>query len=222
MENSPNVADWIVAASAAATALLTLLLVIAAFVAWKTALDTLKASKDASDQARRDSIEQTRPYVYARLAPSLAGVGNLDLVVSNSGKSAAHGLTMAFDSWPEVPDDIAESLQTMFATPRTLPPRTSLRVIWRLEAGEGGTFDEGHPKIAGIHEDGVISLRYSSADPTHPLYEERHEAMFKNSGLWPVPEDGIEPPKRWGAGSDLKVFYELGRTLVRRVGELDR
>lgn len=222
MDTSPNTADWIVAVSAAVTAGLTLCLVVAAFYAWRTAIDTLNASKDASEQAKRDSIERTRPYVYAHVVPSLAGVGLLDLVVRNSGQSAARDLTLTYDSWPNPVDDVTESLQTMFTTPRTLPPGCSLRVLWRLEAGEGRKFNEGDPKMAGIDNDGTVGVRYTSGDPSHPPYEDDFILLFDKSGYWPVPEDGAEPGQSFKDHPELKAFYQLGRTLVRRVGELDR
>lgn len=235
-DNAPNAADWVVAGSAIFTAALTLLLVVSAFKAWGTARETLAASREASEaarlsaeaairaneQAQLDSIARTRPYVYAHVVPSLAGVGFLDLVVMNSGQSAARDLTLTYDSWPEPADDVTESLQTMFATPRTLAPGCSLRVLWRLEAGEGRRFDEGDPKKAGIDSDGTVGVRYTSGDPSHPPYEDDFLLLFDKSGYWPVPEEGAEPGKAFKDHPELKAFYQLGRALLRRVGELGR
>ena len=115
-------ADKLMALSAAVAALFTLGLLIFAACAWKTAKETLKASKDASyaarasaeaarlanEQAKQDSIAQTRPYVDAEIVPGLAGIGAWDLKVRNTGKSPARGLLLDLDEWPQDSDHIAE------------------------------------------------------------------------------------------------------------------
>lgn len=72
---NPTWADILSAVSTAASALLTLGLVVLALVAWRTASDALEESRKASlaaqksaaaaeaanEQLRRDSAEQTRP-----------------------------------------------------------------------------------------------------------------------------------------------------------------
>lgn len=84
---NPTWADILSAVSTAASALLTLGLVVLALVAWRTASDALEESRKASlaaqksaaaaeaanEQLRRDSAEQTRPYVFAEVLPGLAG-----------------------------------------------------------------------------------------------------------------------------------------------------
>jgi len=86
-----------------ATAVLTLAILVMAVFAWRTAKATLKASEEAShaaavsakaaqeanEQARLDSIAQTRPYVFVEVKPGLAAVGTWDLRVTNNGQSPA-------------------------------------------------------------------------------------------------------------------------------------
>ena len=60
--------------------------------AWKTAKETLEAQREAYEQSRKDSIAQTRPYISATIVPGLQGMGIYDLLIKNSGKSAARNL----------------------------------------------------------------------------------------------------------------------------------
>jgi hypothetical protein len=228
MTKNPAWTDQLAAWSTLATALLTLLLALMAIAAWRTAKHTLEASRRASEaavasaqaaraaneQARLDSMEQTRPYVYAEVIPGLAGQTTFDLRITNSGRSAARALTLAYDSWPAELDDVAEGVQKLFNTARTLPPGCSIRSMWRLE----GNFDDGTTE-AGLGKSGTISLRYTSDDPSSPTYLDSFDVMINNAGLWPVPESGPNPD---GLRGDALKFYRLAQTLVRRVGEIGR
>lgn len=226
--NDPTWADQLSAWSTFATAVLTLLVVVIALVGWRTAKATLEASREASgaattsanaareanEQARRDSIERTRPYVFVEVMPGLAGATTWDLRITNSGQSAARKLVLDYDRWPEDLDDVATAVRDMFGTPRTLPPRCSIRVIWRLE----GNFTDGTSE-AGLGREGQITVDYTSDDPETPKYSDRFDVMIDKAGLWPVGESGPTPD---GLHGDVKKFYLLGQALVRRVTELGR
>lgn len=228
MSNDPSWTDQVAAWSSAATAILTLALVLMALAAWRTAKHTLDTSRQASvaaiasaeaaraanEQARLDSIEQTRPYVYVEILPGLSGQTTYDVRVVNSGRSAARKLTIDYDFWPDELDDVSTAVRKLFATPRTLPPSCSIRSFWRLE----GNFDDG-TKVAGLGKSGTISVRYTSDDPSTPLYSDSFDVMIENSGLWPTPESGPTPDGIKGAE---RKFYLLGQALVRRIGELAR
>lgn len=220
METSESAA-WVAAWAGIATALGTLGLVWVALVAWHTARGTLEAARAASEaaraaneQARRDSIERTRPYVYLELVPGLGGDNAFDVRVVNTGRSAARELTIDFNAWPETPDDVAESVQELFETSRTLPPGCSIRAMWQLK----GNFSDGTTS-AGIADDGHATVRYTSDDPSEPQYRDTFDLRTGKSGFWPVPERGAEPGSLSG---DARKFYMLARVLVRRVGELGR
>lgn len=133
------------------TTLLTVGLLIAAVWAGQTAVQAMRASKVASDaareaneQARRDSIEQTRPYVDGEVLPSLVGPRLYDLRISNVGSSAARDLRFEFDNWPDPIDEVAEKIKVLFDTPRTLPSNASIRAFWRMT----GDFTDGTLKQA--------------------------------------------------------------------------
>ena len=159
--------DDVVAWSSLGTAIFTLGLVVVAVIAWRTARKTLEASTRASqaaeaanEQARLDSIEQTRPYIYVELVPSLAGIGQFDVRITNVGRSTARSLTLGYSAWPEHLDDVGESVRTLFETPRSLPPGCSIRAYWLLRAK--GRFSDGTTE-AGIASEGTVTEVFSPA-----------------------------------------------------------
>ena len=200
------------------TAVATLLLFVGAVWAGWSARGALRASREANEQAKRDSVAQTRPYVYAEVIPGMHGIGAYDLRIRNTGKSAALGLTLEFDRWPDDPDDVADAVELAFKTSRTLPPDCSLRMLWRLEAGDERTFQSGRTEV-GLPTSGTISVRYTSSDEISPTYTDEFTVMIDNAGFWPVPESGPEPTGLHGA--DAK-FYALGRSIARNIGNLGR
>jgi len=129
----PTWTDQLAAWSALASAVFAALTFVVALVAGYVALETMRASqaasraaKDAADearlaneQARLDSVEQTRPYVYVEVVPSLFGAGCWDIRISNVGKSCARDLTLETE-WPAKPDDVAQSVRELFGTPSVL------------------------------------------------------------------------------------------------------
>lgn len=133
MEN-PTWTDQLSAWSTFATAVFSFALVVLPLWAGRTAIRTLRASQGASEaaiasaeaaraaneQARFDSIEQTRPYVYAEVIPGLSGGSCYDLRLRNCGKSTARDVTLEYSNWPDKLDDVAESIKELFQTPRSL------------------------------------------------------------------------------------------------------
>ncbi|WP_217428057.1 hypothetical protein [Microlunatus speluncae] len=226
--NEPTWTDILAAWSTFGTAVLTAVLVILAVCAWRTAKDTLDASKKASEaaeasavaaqaaneQARLDSIEQTRPYVFVEVVPGLQGAGCWDVRIANSGRSAARNLTLDYEHWSQNPDDVGTAVRELFETSRALPPGCSIRAVWRLE----GNFTEG-PSIVGLGKSGKITVRYTSDDPSRPDYDDSFDVMIEKSGLWPIPESGPEPE---GVTGQARKFYRLGQALTRRIGETSR
>lgn len=222
--NDPLWTDQLSAWSSVATGIFSAIVALIALFAWRTARATLHATRDAAvaaresnEQAKIDSIEQTRPYVYAEVVPGLHGVGMWDLRIANVGKSAARDLTLGYDEWPEVPDDVGRALRTFFETPRTLPPGCSIRAIWRLTSGTG-TFSDGSTE-AGLGTGGHLRVSYTSADPSQPIYADTFDVMIDNAGMWPVSESGPEPT---GLKDPERKFYLLGQVIARRLGELNR
>lgn len=229
---TPTWADQLAAWSALLSAALTLGLLVFAVFAWRTAHRTLEESRKASvaaqasaeaaeaanEQLRRDSIEQTRPYVFAEVLPGLAGVTSWDIRITNAGKSSARELSLTPSKWPARDDTVTQSLRELLETPRTLPPGCTIRALWRVGPPEPGTHTDG-PEEMGMDERGRVLVEYRSDDPEQPPYVDVFDMNTHGTGLWPVPESGPTPD---GLNGDLRKFYELGQTLVRRIGELGR
>ncbi len=208
--------------SAAATAILTTILaVVAVGTAW-IAVKTLKASQEANEQAKLDSIAQTRPYVYAEILPGLAGQNTYDIKITNSGQSPAKDLTLDFTDWPDPSDHFADSVDTLFKTSRTLPPSCDIRAFWRLVQVSDPEDLTARVKSEGMPEKGTITVSYTSDDPSQPRYTDSFEVQIDSSGAWPVPECGPKVSNYKSLRESEKAFYKLGQTLIRRLGELKR
>lgn len=219
IETTATTADWVAAISAATTAVLTLVLVIAALWSLKAALKTLGASREANEQTERDSIERTRPYVFVEIVPGLAGIATYDLVIRNTGLSAARRVTLQFNPWPEAIDDIAEKVRTLMATPRDVPPGSSLRSVWHLGTAEGETFTDGTTE-AGMPLAGSITVHYDSDEPKRDPYTETYPFDVNTAGLWPTPAAG--PDAKGFENKRDRLFYKALQALTNQVGELRR
>ena len=191
-------------------------LLITAITTARAGYRTMVASQRANEQARRDSIAQTRPYVFVEILPGLAGLSCYDIRITNTGKSSARQLRVDFSPWPEHEDDIVTSLRQMFETSRTLPPGDSIRSFWRIETNKSQNGQE-----MGMPKTGTLRVFYSSDDEVCPKYSERYEVLISNSGLWPVPEGGPNPDFSSDC-KELRKFYLLGQAIARAIGNLAR
>lgn len=212
-----NLADW----SAAVSAIASLCLVVLAICAGRTATQTLRASKEASEaareanvQAKNDSIAQTRPYVYVELVPGIMTERSLDLRIVNVGRSSARELTLEFvnrsedASHSDVLDEIVASVRRLFETARTLPPSCSIRTVWCELGEEASESSSCNPKPKGMPLDGSIRLKYRSDDGTE--YSDQFDVLFWKSGLSPVPEKGSDS----GSCHD---FYVVAQAISRAI-----
>ena len=211
-----NLADY----SSLASAIASWFLVGLAFWAGKTATQTLRASKEASEaareanvQAKNDSIAQTRPYVYVELVPGMMAERSLDLRIVNVGRSSARQLKLEFVNRSESVNqseisEIEVSVRDLFQTARTLPPSCSIRTLWcdLDEKESAGASPQRKPK--GMPLEGTIHLQYYSDDGTE--YSDEFELLFGKSGLSPVPEKGSE----LGTCHD---FYVVAQAISRAI-----
>lgn len=203
------------------TILINLGLLVTAIWAARIGCDTMQASRAASkaaraanEQAKRDSIEQTRPYVFVEILPGLAGLGTYDVRVKNVGRTAAYDLTLDYSDWPAEPDEHTRQIMTLFETRRTLPPTCSIRSYWRIDLPG---VDEQKPIGAGTS--GAIVASYRGPNPDDGTYRDSYEVLIDGSGLWPVPENGPEPGRMDGAE---RKQYKLLQAIARHIGELHR
>ncbi len=213
-------AAWWAAAGSILTAVLTLGLLIGAYAAWRTAKASLDQAKEAQLQIKLDSIEQTRPYVFAQIVPGIGGPGAWDLIIRNSGRSAATDLSIHTEDWPETEDVIVKELRKMFMAKQTLPPGVSLRTFWRIDPTPGSTRADGGPEVDGMPKTAQLSLQYTSHDPAHPHYEDRYVVSTETIGLVPVASSGPNPSAKL-TPAEASLHKMLGR-IVQSIGELRR
>jgi hypothetical protein len=213
-------AAWWSAAGSIATAILTLGLLVGAVLAWRTAKESLEHARDAQQQVKLDSIEQTRPYVHAQLVPGLAGVATWDLVLSNPGRSTARNLTIEMEGWPNVDDEITTPLRAMFETAQAIPPGVSRRCYWKLGLEQGHTWADGTADPVGIASAATLKLSYTSDDPSHPQYTDVYRLDENAIGVTPTPNRGSEPKS--GISDDAKSLHSVLRAIAQNIGELNR
>ncbi|QSZ53255.1 hypothetical protein RI444_15535 [Paenarthrobacter sp. AT5] len=207
---SAAAASWVAAIAAAITAVLTIGLLIGAIFAWRVARDTLDQSRLTSKQMEQDSVEQTRPYVYAVLVPSLGGHGAWDLLIRNSGRSSATDLTFAVSEWPE-DDAVTRTLRSMLEQPQILPPDTTIRTFWYL----GERHDPGSSGATGFDIPVDITVSYLGPGPNPKRYVERFHLNQKALGATPEASSGVEMVR---PSPTLKKLSEL----VQAVNDLRR
>jgi hypothetical protein len=203
-------AAWLSAGATLATAVISLGLLIGALLAWRVARATLKQSKRTHEQMEKDSIEQTRPYVYARIVPSIGGSGAWDLIVSNSGRSSANNLTIAVSQWPE-DDAVTKALRVMFEHQQILPPDTSIRTYWFL----GPRDDPGSTGATGFDIPVDMTVTYSGPGPNPQVYTETFHLDPTTLGLTPEAGAGVNLNKPTDESKKL-------REIVQALNELRR
>lgn len=218
---SAAAAAWWSAIGTLATAALTLGLLVGAWFAWRTAKQTLKQAKETHLQLQKDSLEQTRPYVYVHLVPGLAGLATWDLLITNTGRSTARNLRIECDAWPDKDDIVTGPLRTLFSTARSLPPGATIRSFWKLGLSESGaTWDDGTSNPVGITAAASLTLRYTSDDPSRPNYQDEYALDATTIGQTPAAYCGPDPkPGLTPAERDL---HNMLAAIASNVGELRR
>jgi hypothetical protein len=81
---------WTTALGSLVTALFTAFL-------WLVAWETLGGAKDQLRLLRQQAEREGRPYVTLDVLPGLHGAWTWDLVVTNTGRTAAKGVTFTFE-----------------------------------------------------------------------------------------------------------------------------
>lgn len=137
--NATNWTDIWTTVATVVTALATVGLVVGAMMAWHAAKKTL-------DQMKADSAAQSRPYVHAQIVPSIGGPRAWDLIIRNTGNSAARNLRATASIWPKIDCKVTDDLRTVFDRDRILPPSSTIRQYWYVgerKPGENTGFDIG-------------------------------------------------------------------------------
>lgn len=95
---------------------------------------TLAQMRTDSEARRQDSARATRPYVHARIVPSIAGLDTWDLVVQNTGQTAAHDLRLKIDAEDVPADDVTGPVYRLATAGLTVHPGERIRTYWVVEA----------------------------------------------------------------------------------------
>lgn len=204
----------IAALAAITTALLTLGLLLVGWKAARAARDTLHQMKEDSIAQQLDSARVSRPYVYARIAPSLAGEGAWDLILENAGKAAAYEIKIDIEA-DGVEDDVVSKAVKTFAQAGTfLPPGARVRTFWAFDPDE-----KSDPSHAMGYPRATISLTYVDGEGTR--YDDRKVVLDPELlGLTPVPKTGPEATS--GANKEERNIAHALRAIAHNIGELNR
>ena len=199
---------WITAIGSVATALFTALL-------WLVAWRTLSGARTQLSLLRAQAEREGRPYVTADVVPGLHGPGSWDLVVTNSGKTAARDVSFDFDPWkPKDSDDhIIPSLVAYLQASHMLAPGARHRLMWRMNPEH----DAGRTE-AGADPKGRLTVKYSS-DQGETYTDTFAFDVDLLGAASPAPTEG---PKAIGTDKELARIDQAIRTLSVHVGELRR
>lgn len=178
-----NFKNWVEddpdAVTAWGTSVLAIFAIITAIIGWGTLRRT-----------RLDSAARTRPYVYAKLEPSIGNRQAWDLVVKNVGQTAAKNLTLEVSKWPDREDDVTRELKRLFETKRTLPPGTSIRTYWNLDP-----IGKEDDQNAGVTEPVEVTVHYTSGVKglfRSPRHSESYEIDHTTVGATPIGWSGMD------------------------------
>lgn len=199
---------WATAIGSVATALFTAFL-------WLVAWRTLSGARKQLSLLRAQAEREGRPYVTADVVPGLHGAGNWDLIVANTGRTAARDITFDFDDWApkDSEDHITSSLLAYLRASHVLVPNARHRLHWRMNPDpQFGTTE------AGADPSSRLTIKY--ADDQGQKYTDAFSFDVDLLGAAsPVPTEG---PKAIGKDKDLARINQAIRTLSVHVGELRR
>ena len=142
------------------------------------------AAKKTLDQMKSDSAAQARPYVHAQIVPSIGGPRAWDLIIKNTGNSAARNLRATASTWP-ANDKVTDDLRTVFNRERILPPGSTIRQYWYVgtrRAGENTGFDIGTE----------LTLTYTDSEGKKEFSDTFHLDIHEFK-MTPMGGSGVEP-----------------------------
>lgn len=236
-------ADCVSAFAALLSALFSLGLLVLALLAWITARKALNASRDAAAasenaavQAKRsvEAMEQdsalrtaqneqaTRPYVFARLVPSLAGSASKgwDLAIENGGLSAAYDVAMhvkADEQSPEPNDALRDANARLANSGQMLAPGQRIRTMWHLPEDKNAD----PPKQMGF---GRAVVRFSYRNASHTAYDNDEPIVLDPEllGLTPQPSRGAASSSADPDKAGPRDVVNALRQISEYLGELNR
>ncbi|WP_182047591.1 hypothetical protein [Curtobacterium sp. ME26] len=217
---------WI---GALATAAGVLVAIVAILFTYNQVRLTAEQLRRASAQAAQDSEDRTRPYVAMNIVPSIASHGALDLVITNTGATAATNVRFELlNSEFGLSDDdtrIGPQLRDFFSTPFELAPGARMRLFWHLPESSGDRSDK--PGAMGAPVTGELQATYSrdvDGQPGAQEYVTKHRYDFT---LWPkiTPEAWTGSTNQGNSDDPLTHLKNINfglRAIAHHLGETTR
>lgn len=226
--DEPTWTDILSAWATVGAAIFAFAAVLIAVLAWRTAKRTLEAAENSAHQAaltveqmredsaamREDSSAATRPYLSARLVPSLAGARVWDVAIENHGRSAAYSFTMDIQAPEAEEDQIRQAARRLAKSQVMIPPGARVRAFWHMEEDE-----QAEPPGALGFPYATVQLRYSNLDGTRYESDPPITLCASDLGLTPMPGEGAEAH---GSAAHERNQLHVLRTIARHLGELSR
>ncbi|MCP3420336.1 hypothetical protein [Nocardioides pinisoli] len=200
---------WLTAIGSVATALFTAFLWI---VAWRT----LSGAKDQLELLTKQAVREGRPFVSAEVVPGLHGPGFWDLIVTNTGRTAAREIRFDFEEWTpqDDKDHITEHLLVYLNATHMLVPNARHRVLWRAN-------DDPTTSMTAAGVPPRFNLGISYEDDQNTAYSDSFDFDVEVIGsVSPAPTQG--PRVSSGNEKELANIERALRTLNTHVGELRR
>lgn len=175
---------WI---GALATAAAVVVAIVAILLTYRQVRLTAVQIRHDSAQAAQDSEDRTRPYVTMNIVSSIASHGALDLILANTGATAATNVRFELigANFGLSDDDThaGPGLREFFATPFELAPGARMRLHWHLPESTAARGDKreamGAPVIGELQ---VTYGRDVDGEPGPHVYVTKHRYDFT---LWP-------------------------------------
>jgi hypothetical protein len=203
--------------------------IVAIFLTYRQVRLTAVQLRDASVQATQDSEDRTRPYVTMNIVPSIAGHGALDLVLANTGATAAINVRFellgAHFGLSDDDTHVGPGLREFFSTPFELAPGAKMRLFWHLPDSPAEQSDK--PGAMGAPVVGELQATYGrdvDGQPGPHEYVTKHRYDF---ALWPkITPEAWTGKRNEGSSSDplthLKNIDFGIRAVAHHVGESTR
>lgn len=217
---------WI---GALATAAAVVVAIVAIFLTYRQVRLTAIQLRDASVQAAQDSEDRTRPYVTMNIVPSIASQGALDLILTNTGATAAtnvHFELLGADFGLSDDDThVGPGLREFFSTPFELAPGAKMRLFWHLPKSSAEHSDKDDAMGAPVA--GELQATYGrdvDGQPGSHVYVTKHRYDFT---LWPkITPEAWTGMRNEGSSADplthLKNINFGLRAIAHHVGETTR
>ncbi|MBF4616387.1 hypothetical protein [Curtobacterium sp. VKM Ac-1376] len=217
---------WI---GARATAAAVVVAIVAILLTYRQVRLTAVQLRHDSAQAAQDSEDRTRPYVTMNIVPSIASHGALDLILANTGATAATNVRFKLlGAGFGLSDDdthVGPGLREFFATPFELAPGARMRLFWHLPESAAERSDKRGAMGAPVT--GELQVTYGrdvGGRPGSHEYVTKHRYDFT---LWPkITPEAWTGARNEGNSSDplthLKNIDFGLRAIAHHLGETTR